>query len=251
MKKLRGRVIVKGDIAHTGKNTHTGEQIIVGALTHTGSRTQIGNQAVTGDLAVSGAASVGGNAGITGNLAVNTNKFVVTAASGNTSVAGTLGVTGDVAVNVNKMTVAAASGNTLVAGTANITGAVTANLSDSAAIKCGDVGATATLLIFLARRAVRITNVRILSKSGVAKDAVNFWTFQVHNITKTQDLLSAVVTTEDVAGGVAITANVPFAVTPDQNFDLATDDVLQLICSDAAAAATIEDMTVFVDYSLI
>jgi hypothetical protein len=117
-------------------------------------------------------------------------------------------------------------------------------------VKYLQVGTNTTILIFKASQNVRILNVEFIVNTGVAKDGANFWTFQVHNITKTQDLLSAVKTTEDIAAGVAITANVPYQVTPDQNQNIDSGDVLQLICTDSAAAANLEDLTIIVTVAL-
>ena len=89
-----------------------------------------------------------------------------------------------------------------------------------------------------------IDKILFVTETGISKAASNFWTFQITNLTDTLDLLSAVVTTEDITAGVAISADVPLVITPNQNNTIGAGKVLEFVATKASSATTMNECSV-------
>ena len=102
--------------------------------------------------------------------------------------------------------------------------------------------------VFVAPSACTITNLTIVSDTATTgSNGSNNYTFQIANRTQTNNLLSAVVSTN----GNEIAADTAFDVTPDQNATLAANDVLELVITENGTATdlTSAKVTAFVEYT--
>ena len=92
----------------------------------------------------------------------------------------------------------------------------------------GDVSASSNKFILVAPSGIRIKSVKIVVDTTIAVDATNYWTAQINNLTRGRDLLASADTMNKV---VAITADTPKTLTPDQNLEISTSDVIGVIFS--------------------
>ena len=83
--------------------------------------------------------------------------------------------------------------------------------------------------------ALVIEDVVLVSDTAVTAHDTNYWSMQLVNLTKTEDLMAAVITTK-VTGGTAITADTAYRLTPDQNNSLGSSEVVELQLTKAASA---------------
>jgi hypothetical protein len=114
-------------------------------------------------------------------------------------------------------------------------------------IRVGTVSASTNVYISGMTEAITITDVNLLCSTGVATDDTDYWSFMLANLTETEDLLSAAVTTM-TTGGAAIVADTPFELAPDQNTALGADEVVELQMTKAASAGNLVDLTVVVAF---
>ncbi len=110
-----------------------------------------------------------------------------------------------------------------VASSAATKGQVDAR-SRIACVPIGAVSASGDYYIATGGPALTVADVAIVSSSSVASSAVDFWTFQVRNVTAALDLRSAVKSTN----GAAITADANYALGLDQNLSPAANAVLKI-----------------------
>ena len=89
--------------------------------------------------------------------------------------------------------------------------------------------------MFVAPYDCRIDQVCLVSDTAVAANDTNYYSFQVQNLTQSEALLSSAQTTQ-ATGGTAITADTPYAVTPDQNQVISDGDVLELQVTETGVA---------------
>jgi len=92
----------------------------------------------------------------------------------------------------------------------------------------GEIDATDQKRVFVAPCKCYIKDADLVTETTLAKHATAYRTFQLKNVTQTKDLNLAAKTTEDVAEGVAVTADTPYSLTPDQYNEMAKDDVIEL-----------------------
>ena len=95
--------------------------------------------------------------------------------------------------------------------------------------------ATDQRYLFVAPYDCRIDQVYLVSDTAVAANDTNYYSFQVQNLTQSEALLSSAQTTQ-ATGGTAITADTPYAVTPDQNQVISDGDVLELQVTETGVA---------------
>jgi hypothetical protein len=81
--------------------------------------------------------------------------------------------------------------------------------------------------IFVAPYDCRVDQVSIVSSTGVPANDTNYYGFQVQNLTASAALLASAKTTQ-ATGGEAVTADVPYELSPDQNQVVSDGDVLEL-----------------------
>ncbi len=89
--------------------------------------------------------------------------------------------------------------------------------------------------LFVAPYDCRVDQVYLVSDTGVAANDTNYYSFQVQNLTESEALLSSAQTTQ-ATGGTAITADEPYALTPDQNQVISDGDVLELQITETVTA---------------
>ena len=95
--------------------------------------------------------------------------------------------------------------------------------------------ATDQRYLFVAPHDCNIGQVCLVSDTAVAANDTNYYSFQVQNLTQSEALLSSAQTTQ-ATGGTAITADTPYAVTPDQNQVISDGDVLELQVTETGVA---------------
>ena len=108
----------------------------------------------------------------------------------------------------------------------------------------GTLDATDQKRIFVAHEECYVKDVALISETALAVAATNFRSFQVKDVTNTKDLMAAAVDTD--TGGVAIVADTPYYLTPDQNNKLAKGDVLELDMVKNGTAASLVECSVAV-----
>lgn len=113
------------------------------------------------------------------------------------------------------------------------------------------VGATGTSSdqkrIFVAPAKCYIKKVYLISETADAVGATNYWDMKVVNVTDSEDLSSAVVTTN--TGGDAISADTPYEIPVDQNNQLDALDVLELNLVAGGTPVDLQECSVLVIYS--
>jgi hypothetical protein len=106
----------------------------------------------------------------------------------------------------------------------------------------GQLDATDQKRVFVAPAAPGKYYIRaayLTTETALAINGTNYRSFQLTNVTDTEDLLAAAVTT--FTGGTAITADTPYAITPDQNNALDAGDVLELVQTKTASPTALEE----------
>jgi len=87
-----------------------------------------------------------------------------------------------------------------------------------------------------------IHNVQVVCEDTIAASDTDYWTLQLKNLTTTEDLLAAAKTTK-ATGGTAITKDVPWDMTPDQNNTLGADEVIELDLTKASSGADLNELS--------
>lgn len=110
----------------------------------------------------------------------------------------------------------------------------------------GAVSATGNYYLICGGPALTIVDVSLVSSAGVASSGVDFWTFQVRNLTASLDLRSAAKSTN----GAAITADATYALGLDQNLTPAANAVLQLQIVKTGSPAALAGLLVVCRYKV-
>ena len=106
----------------------------------------------------------------------------------------------------------------------------------SVTIPLGALSASADRFIKICASSTVVVNAYILNGTTIAADAVNYWSFQIRNVTGAVNLLSSAVTT----AATPITADTAFALTPNQNLSPSDGAVLQLQITKTASAVAFD-----------
>ncbi len=117
-------------------------------------------------------------------------------------------------------------------------------------IKLTGWNANKNVWVFVAPYDCKIDEVSLVSDTTVAANDTNYYSFQVQNVTRSQALLSAAKTTR-VTGGQAITLNVPYKLSPNQNTVINAGDVLQLQVTETGTATDLvaAEVVAIVEYT--
>ncbi len=104
--------------------------------------------------------------------------------------------------------------------------------------------------IFVAPHDCRIDDVQVVSDTGVSASDVNYYSFQVQDLSAGMALLSSPKTTR-VTGGTAITADTPYSLAPNQNQVVSDGAVLELQMTETGAAVDLTgaEIIVVVEYT--
>lgn len=104
--------------------------------------------------------------------------------------------------------------------------------------------------VFVAPYDCNIDQVQVVSDTAVAASDTNYYALQVQNLTQAEALLSAAKTTEST-GGIAVTADIPYALNPDQNTVVYDGDVIELQITETGVATdlTNAEILVVVEYT--
>lgn len=110
--------------------------------------------------------------------------------------------------------------------------------------------ATDQRYIFVAPYDCRIDQVSLVSDTAVATSDTNYYAFQVQNLTQAAALLSSAKTTQ-ATGGSAISADVPYELSPDQNVVVSDGDVIELQVTETGTATdlTSAEILIAVEYT--
>ena len=101
--------------------------------------------------------------------------------------------------------------------------------------------------IFVAPAKCYIKKVLLITETADEVGATNYWDIKVVNVTDSEDLSSAVVSTN--TGGTAIVADTPLEITVDQNNQLDEGDVLELDLGAGGTPLDLQECSVMVVYS--
>lgn len=118
----------------------------------------------------------------------------------------------------------------------------------SHAVHLGTISASDEKYLWIVSGAstITISDVLIVSETGVTSDASHLWTFQVRNLTAAVDLRSAVKSTN----GAAITADTAYALGLDQNLTPSAAAVLELQMAKTGSPNALTEMLAVVRYTL-
>lgn len=118
----------------------------------------------------------------------------------------------------------------------------------SHAVHLGTISATDEKYLWIVSGAstITISDVLIVSETGVTSDAGNLWTFQVRNLTAAADLRSAVKSTN----GAAITADTAYALGLNQSLTPSAGAVLELQMAKTGSPNALTEMLAVVRYTL-
>ncbi len=118
----------------------------------------------------------------------------------------------------------------------------------SHAVHLGTISATDEKYLWIVSGAstITISDVLIVSETGVTSDAGNLWTLQVRNLTAAADLRSAVKSTN----GAAITADTAYALGLNQNLTPSAAAVLELQMAKTGSPNALTEMLAVVRYTL-
>lgn len=109
--------------------------------------------------------------------------------------------------------------------------------SDIALVRINGISGSVNIPLFAPDKPASISDVRlILDTTTSNSDASNKWGFNVRNVTQGNNLLSSSVETVDTE----ITAETVYSITPDQNQEITTGDVLRL---DITKTGTPQDLS--------
>ena len=181
-----------------------------------------------------GSLLVGNSSGVAAALAAETDTQILV---GDGTTVASVAVSGDA-------TLANTGALTLAAGAVTGAKASTALNTKVVSVRIGGIPNSGDdRYLFVAPSACTIANVSLVSDTATTgSDGSNNYTFQVANLTQTQDLLSAVVTTNSNE----IAADTVFDITPDQNATIAANDVLELQIVENGTATDLTSAEVFV-----
>lgn len=115
-------------------------------------------------------------------------------------------------------------------------------------VPVGDFGmSTKRKPVFVAPRKCYVRDAWLVSEDDLALHATNYQTFQLENVTQTENLLATAKSTQ--TGGTAVVANTAYSLTPDQNNLLAAGDVLRLVVVGAGSKPPLTDCNVMLAIS--
>ena len=110
----------------------------------------------------------------------------------------------------------------------------------------GDITASADQYIFNAKTEVEIKTISLVVDTTIALHADNYYSIQIAKLTGTDnDLLASADTFNKT---VAVTADEPYVITPDQNKVLSDGDTLELQLTKVASGANLSNLYVKVEY---
>lgn len=101
--------------------------------------------------------------------------------------------------------------------------------------------------IFVAPAKCYIRKIYFITETADEVGATNYWDIKIVNVTDSEDLSSAVVSTN--TGGTAIVADTPLEITVDQNNQLDALDVLELDLVAGGTPIDLQECSVVVVYS--
>jgi hypothetical protein len=101
-------------------------------------------------------------------------------------------------------------------------------------------------IIFSAPSSARIIGVDLVAAADCLADLDNYWTFQLQNVTKTENLLAAAVTSAETD----ILAYTPFPILADQNREIDTGDVVLLSIGGVGTPGTVTSPAAFLTWEL-
>lgn len=111
----------------------------------------------------------------------------------------------------------------------------------------GQLDATDEKRVFIAPRKCYVRAAWLVTETALAIDGTNYRSFQLTNVTDSEDLIATALTT--FTGGTAITADTIYALTPDQNNQLDAGDVLELVQTKTASPTALEECSVMLAIS--
>ena len=111
----------------------------------------------------------------------------------------------------------------------------------------GQLDATDQKRVFVAPCECIVKDADLTSETALAIDGTNYRSFQLNNVTQSNDLLASAKTT--FTGGTAITADTPYSLKPDQNNKLAAGDVIELVQTKTASPTALEECSVTLQIS--
>lgn len=106
----------------------------------------------------------------------------------------------------------------------------------------GTLSATDQKRVFVAPSKCYVRGAVLVTETADPVDGTDYWSFKLVNVTQTKDLNSAAKT--NFTGGTAITGDTPYALTPDQNNELARDDVIEFQATKAGSATALNECSV-------
>ncbi len=109
----------------------------------------------------------------------------------------------------------------------------------------GDISASGNYHVFAAPSEVRITAIKLVVDTTITISTTNYWTVQLANMTRVDDLLA---TADNMNYDSTLTNDTVYEITPDQNINLAPDDVLELQLTKVASADNLSGLLVEIEY---
>ncbi len=110
----------------------------------------------------------------------------------------------------------------------------------------GDITSTTKVYIFNARTEVEIKTISLVVDTTIALHDDNYYSIQIAKLTGTDNDLLA--TADTFNKTVAVTADEPHVITPDQNLVLSDGDQLELQLTKVASGANLSNLYVKVEY---
>lgn len=115
-------------------------------------------------------------------------------------------------------------------------------------VPVGDFGMTTKRKpVFVAPRKCYVRDAWLVSEDALALHASDYQTFQLENITQTEELITTAKTTK--TGGTPVVANTAYPLTPDQHNQLAAGDVLRLVVVGKGSKPPLTDCSVMLAIS--
>lgn len=114
-------------------------------------------------------------------------------------------------------------------------------------VDIGIATATGGKVLFAAPRSVHVESVTLLAES-TSHDASNYYSFQVRNVTQSQDLVATPVATEPDPGAGNIATETPYLIATDQNQVVASGDVLKLNWTKTGSPGDIANLVAQISY---
>lgn len=158
---------------------------------------------------------------------------------------------GLLALSGGTMTGAIAMGSQKITGLANGTASGDAvnrgqveTHPQAVSLQLGTISATDEKMLFVIPANATVLSVYIANENSVASSGVNYWTFQVRNLTAANDLKASAKSTN----GNAITADVAWNLDLDQNLTPAALSLLELQMVRNGAPSNLQELVVTVNY---